>query len=144
MKDKYLNGHISISSVQSNTEPNYISIEIGDRKSHVTIIRVKISYEDFGKVVTGRGYTDCKFELFDTKNVGKICEHKEEDIDFGDDDKSHDDDFIRQTIARYEVNGWTGRDSDAHNHHRWVGPGTHIRRITFYRFVDDVTEEDKE
>ena len=144
MKDKYLDGHISISSVQSNREPNYISIEIGDRKSHITMIRVKISYEDFGKVVTGRGYTDCKFDLSDTKNVGKICENKVENVDFGDDDKSHDDDFIRQTIARYEVNGWRGVDSDAKNHHRWVGNKTNIRRISFFRFVDDVAEKDGE
>lgn len=73
---------ITISRVSYNKGDDYISISVEERESCLEIIDIKISFEDFGKAITGLSMQPCKAKLNTNPNINKTREHKIEIVDF--------------------------------------------------------------
>lgn len=73
---KQLEGTIRFARIQSNREDDYIQIEIDDEKSGIAFISVKMSMEQFGKVVAGVSNNKVKMEVRGLDNIGKRHERK--------------------------------------------------------------------
>ena len=135
--NKKFDGSLSISSVQSNLEPSFVSLRIRDDKSGIPFLHLKMSHEEFSKALTGLAERPCELKFFGLRDVGKIYEHKTEIIDFDKPIYNLTDAMIREKIAEYEVDGWQGRDMDARNHHMAVSGNGYLYKIIFGRYVEE-------
>lgn len=111
-------GHITISLIRSNLDSDHMRIQIEDDSSRIHFLEARLGVEDFMRALAGRGYIDCEFELRGVENVGKILETKQENVFVEDGDYAPLEWRVRCAVERFEINGWTGRNRDAMNHHR--------------------------
>lgn len=129
-----MKGKISISA-PFGSDCDYINIEVVDELSGTEFVEIHVKYADFAQALTGRGRIDCDFELR-AAHVGKTREIKTESVfvsKFGNNQAS----ATRDALKPFEVDGWTGYDQDAMNHHRCTGytkDGAYYT-VTFTRFV---------
>jgi hypothetical protein len=125
-----MNGKITISRTTSNREPDFIRLRIEDDSSGVNFLDIRMSLENFAKVITGFGYIDCEFELY-AQNVGMTSESKTEIVPLK--DKYFATDEQRQEALKpFEIDGWKARQSDIKNHHNYSNEGI---KVVFTRFV---------
>ncbi len=64
---------IEVRRVTSNSEPDFIRMVVGDEGSHAATIEFKMSVEQLGDLVTGRGAT-VDAEWFNMDKIGKSQE----------------------------------------------------------------------
>lgn len=72
---KQLQGSIRFGAV-TNSGDGYVSIELDDEKSGIHFLEIRMSYEDFGKLVGSNASVDCKYTVRGLENIGKQHEHK--------------------------------------------------------------------
>lgn len=130
-----MKGKISIHRYQSNVPPyGGVHIEVSDRSSGMEFLKVDMTFEEFGNVMSGLGYVDCEFELRNTNLVGCKRESKEEKIQLRDKEFIiRDESRQNELLAPYEVDGWVARRSDLENHHKIKN---NIVTVVFTRFVE--------
>lgn len=111
------------------------SINLGDDSSMCPVLNINIDPVDFMDAITGKGYVDCNFTLYETKEfIGKKLEIKREELstkEFLTKKMSHEA-FIDKCIKPLEINGWKASYSDLNNHHKYHN---NIVEITFCRYV---------
>lgn len=64
--------HLTISRPTCSDGSRYISIEIGDRDSSLTVIDIHISLEDFAMALTGLAHVPAEVEHWIGSNAGKV------------------------------------------------------------------------
>ena len=138
-----MKGNITLSR-PTGTGVDYIEIEIEDNSSGIRFLSARIGYADFAKMLTGLGFIPCEFELRGLDNIGKTVERKTENVYIP--LRTHplvmSDPARREraeaAIAKYEIDGWTGRVSNALNHHRRISGDVEGEwyKVAFFRFVE--------
>lgn len=131
-----LRGRITISRV-SGSGDDFISIEVTDDASGVTIVDAQMSLEAFGKTVTGCGFTPCELRVGPLEKVGLKHEHKREEIQFNPFQSGPGAlKAAAEVCVPFEVDGWKARSTDALNSHNIVkGTKPTKVRVTFDRWV---------
>ena len=118
-----------------------MSIQIDDLQSGVRLIDARLGMKEFAHALSS---TSVEGEATVTVNppLGKVCEVKEEVVVFP---EHASDAQLRKAVAKYEKDGWKGRDYDARNHHRWASApeGKSAARVTFRRFVEKPDGEEE-
>lgn len=129
---KQLKGHITISRPRG-LDGDHISIQLQDSLSGITFCQARLSLAEFAQCLTGLGYTDCEFDFYPS-NVGKVLENKTELVALG---TKYTVDEKVAAIAKFEVDGWVGRQEDVGNWHKRSkkDDGWHVG---FRRFVEVV------
>lgn len=122
-------GRMAISRTNSTRGPDMIRMTVTDNKSGEQFLEIRLSLEDFSRVVTGM-MLDIDMDLRH-ENLGKTREHKYEDVPF--DRLSATDEEVDEALAHFEVFGWKADRSDMTNHHRRVG--RFAQRVSFTRHV---------
>jgi len=130
---------ISIGRVHCSHGQDYVHIQLDDSNSGSLIFDGRMKLADYAKCTTGLSCVDIVGEHICSHNVGRTSEHKTIDIRFPNDGThpSNHKKTVRDIIAGYEQDGWTGRDSDASNHHKYKsrdGDNT-VYEIGFRRYV---------
>ncbi len=136
---------ISIGRVTCSDQPDYIQVRIDDSTSRSLIFEGRMKLADYAKCITGLSYVGIIGEYICSYNVGRTSEHKTIDIEFpaGTSTSPNCKKVVRTIIAGYEVDGWSGCDNDAFNHHRSKGRPSSAARgfrvtvyeISFHRYV---------
>lgn len=127
---KTFKGKVSISRYSGGKKGHGISIELQDDSSHVKVFRLEMTPEAFGNAVTGFGYQDCTFDMWDTKLVGMQVETKTEYVEY--DSYTRDIPKMQAAVAVFEVDGWKATLEDLCNHHRKSNKGY---LVGFRRYV---------
>jgi hypothetical protein len=130
-------GQIHIGRINSSQlEEDYIEIEITDEKSHIQFCEVKMSLKDFALAITGRGFSDCEFEVRGTDKIGYTREHKTEEVKLLYKDKYNltEADY-NKTLKPFEKDGWEARRQDLKNHHCIVRGKEDTYMVNFSRLV---------
>ena len=127
-------GKISIGRVSSN-DGEWVEITIKDETSLIEFLEVKVSFENFAKLITGLSYIDCNFQTRGLGLVGKQREHKTVIVACdGWSLKRDNEEAINAVLAPYEIDGWIGRQYDLKNSKNYVGhEGV---KVLFERWVD--------
>lgn len=127
-------GKISIGRVHSNNG-EWVEITIKDETSLVEFLEVKVSLENFAKLITGLSYIDCNFQTRGLNLVGKQREYKTVIVACdGWSLKRDEEEAINAVLAPYEVDGWIGRRYDLKNSKNYVGhEGV---KVLFERWVE--------
>ncbi len=134
-----LKGTLSILHCNASTG-GYISIRVVDDLSHARILEVKISYEEWGKAITGLATRPCQIDYNANGPFGMNREYKEELVpyqrvgQYGFMPSKHE---ANTAIAPYEVDGWQGSPEDYLNskNSKRLDDGQDYRRVGFVRFV---------
>ena len=66
---------VSICRTNSNMEKDYVSIEIKDSLSSSSFLKLKMSMEEFGLMMTGLSCCQAEGEVRNISNIGKKMEH---------------------------------------------------------------------
>lgn len=74
---KILDTSIRLGRVQSNREDDYISLEIEDEASGIHFLEIKLSMEQFGRLVGGTSNVKVKTTLRGLDNIGKKHETRQ-------------------------------------------------------------------
>ena len=131
-----LEAKVSLSSVQCNNIPNYISIEVEDANSGLRIIELCMSYEALGKIITGHGAIPVIAKYVNTlDNIGKRLEVKIEMVQ-GIDSRVNKEEFkemFKKAVKPYEVDGWKADAEDSFNFHKHTPKGYYA--VTFRRYI---------
>lgn len=114
-----LKGSIRVGNIQSNIEDNYVQIEVTDELSDARFLQVKISYEQYGKMIAGNGEVECEFELR-PKVVGMERQTKTVMIPVPNYAKIPPEQFA-EVIKPYEVDGWKVSTYDLGNYKNYFG-----------------------
>ena len=65
--NKLLEGQVTI----SRDNQNIVCIEVKDTLSRITFVKLKLTLEEYAKVITGLSYQDCQMEVKGLEYVGK-------------------------------------------------------------------------
>lgn len=141
-----LKGTLSILHCNASTG-GYISIRVVDDLSHARILEVKISYEEWGKAITGIASRPCQIDYNANGPFGLKRARKEELVPYS---RSGGSGFMPGTreaktaIAPYEVDGWQGSPEDYLNskNSKRLDDGKDYRRVGFVRFVEPKGDDD--
>ena len=137
---KQFPGTIRASCVSSNVEDDRIVLEIHDVKSGVVLMKVSMTYAEYGVLAAGGRSTDCELTLFRTDLAGATRETKTEAVDINKYGYSHEKADAKKAVAPFEVDGWKARISDVFNGHRSFNKGDRrFSNVVFVRFVDSET-----
>lgn len=123
-----LDGKITISRITSNVNEDKIQLDIIDTTSSKVVVRVSMSVEDFGYVISGLSRQPCEIRCDDLKYIGKKRETKtvvipKHEIIYND---------ATKTVEKYCVDGWEPRIQDVTNPHNSSPSG---QRVLFERWV---------
>lgn len=139
---KTLEGRVTIARVQS-TAKNHVIIEIRDRTSGVTFVKVRMNFEAFGNAITGLAEQDAILECYGLDIVGKKRVIKEERIpmtvEFKKAGYSNRKEAGRKLAKPYEVDGWMCDMYDFNAGSKWNEDDTITVRFVRY---EDIIEED--
>lgn len=127
-----MNGKLSISRITHSKGATVIRFRMEENLSLIGFLEAEISLEDFALALTGQGHIDCTFELYGLKNIGKKLETKVETVPLVNPFQASDE-ARELALKPFEVDGWTARESDISNHHRYHKDTV---SVTFSRFVD--------
>lgn len=137
-----LSGNITISRTSSSVEPfDSINIRIADDASGVQFVELRLSLDDFAKLICGQSNIHGDMIVRGLENIGMVREVKTEDVLIST-NCSYDERPVlaAQAIKSLEVDGWVGRLEDAANSHRMIKylpeHKAELSSITFVRFVD--------
>lgn len=126
--EKYFTGNLSIGHPQPG---DTFRIMLEDESSGTLCVEIEILPEHLALAMVGHSLQPCKF-LIRPEMVGKVREHKAEVVRVyrtG-----------RNNLWKFEVDGWSGRESDMQNHHCVVDSdyekGWTDYRVVFTRHVD--------
>lgn len=125
-----MNGKLTINRITHTKGPTVIQLWLEDGTSHIRFLVAEITLEDFALVLTGRGQTDCTFELYDLKNIGKKLETKTEIVLLPFQATAE---ARKLAVEPFEVDGWKARESDIENHHNF---NKNTVKVVFSRFVE--------
>lgn len=140
MRGNKTEGRISIAKLTSNTEPNYMLIQIEDESSGIEFVEVKLSLENFAQAITGLGHVPCKFKTRGLEKIGLIREHKVEEVYINFHTHPTQKASAKSAITNFETDGWKGWIEDAFNHHNFVrehAKDIDVYRINFDRWVEN-------
>jgi len=116
-----LPGTIRISEATCSNEPDYVSVVVDDEDAGARVLEIRLTHEQFGKLLAASRHMDCTILLNDSGHVGMQREHKTELVPRAPGFDPSDDE-CRAVLAPFEEDGWQGSVSDLRNHHRWRGP----------------------
>ena len=115
-KYKMLDGEglFSIAKVSGRDSNRCVRITVEDDASHLRIIEICVSLEQFSEALMGLANQECSFKLNQNTNIGLRREHKKEFVAFdgrylrSDEMESN----IETALIQFEVDGWTGNRGD--------------------------------
>ena len=112
-----LEGKISILAHHGNNSG--IEIEIEDNASGIRICTAEISMEAFAQAVTGLSSCPCNITLYQSENIGKKLEVKDELIPYPY-SNSEFEKVIKDLVEPYEIDGWKADSyyTGSYNHHQ--------------------------
>lgn len=115
---------------------DYISVEITDKSSGIQFLQARVKYADFTLALTGSG-AECEYELRGAENVGKAQEVKHEEVFVSESDFGERKTAAMAAVKALESDGWTGRVSNALNHHMLVRyeEGGAVYKVLYTRLV---------
>jgi hypothetical protein len=136
-------GTISCGRVESNTEPfHFIQIVIEDELSGIGFLSVKMSYEEFGKFVSG-GSGAIDIDIKGVDFIGKTREWKRILMPRPEGYGRHPVKELQEITKPFEVDGWIANIEDLNNHHNWRD--NNQVEVLMTRYVNtDKTENVKE
>jgi len=146
---KMYKGSVSMSRTRGN-DYDKVHITLTDESSGCQVMEAYLPLEEFAKAITGQGYVNCDFEIYNTEVIGKKREVKTEAVPVPENERLSEKSEKAELLKPFEVDGWVGRDSDLGNHHNIVyntdsrGKKAGLRRengnifywVSFHRFVD--------
>ena len=142
-REKGTPSRITISHAHSSDDP-YVEILIEDESSGVVAANIKIASAELMRALGSLAYRPCVVEWGAIDKVGMVREHKEEFVPFKLDFSSkpnRDADAIA-ALAPFETDGWTARQGDLGNMHRYKKQdGKTGFVVSFSRFVPAKTSE---
>lgn len=130
-----MKGELSCHRVTSNMEADYMKIELIDDASRDRVVRINMSIEQFGNLLSGR-QVNVNFEA-NISHLGLTREHAEFDVPVPD-WLAHNTpgDIVRAYLEEHLPEGWIGRASDLGNHHRhFKREDEYFARVTCERWV---------
>ena len=134
---------IKATAVASLGSDDHFRLTITDESSRIQFVYLKMTPDEFARMISARVTTDLECEVRGLDGVGKIRETKTERVPFKMFYGGTDEERVRaarQALERFEVDGWKGRVSDLFNGHRIVRDcGRHEQFVTFDRLIDAPT-----
>jgi hypothetical protein len=109
-------------------------LHLTDDATHIEVLRLKISLEDFARMITGQAERPCTFTMR-PEHLGHVAEYKYEIVPYV---ASHPRGSMaeratkRAALTPWEVDGWQGDASNLGNMHRGSTEGY---RVLFTRYV---------
>lgn len=141
---------IQINRVTSNTEGDFMRMVIGDEASHVTPLEIKMSREQYGDLVSGRGIVT-NAEWHNLEKVGKYLEHKMCEVrlpvslhralqTFGDETSQAELVAFKHCLSEHETDGFKATAAlttfqNAHKYH--AEENDMVAEIRYVRWVDE-------
>lgn len=119
-------GHITFARVSTDE----MWLHLTDTQNHIEVLRLKMSLEDFARIITGQSDRPCTFAMR-PDHLGKDVEQKHEIVPYDGSWMDSNEDK-RKALAPFEVDGWQGSLSDLGNGHRRTKKGY---RVSFTRYV---------
>jgi hypothetical protein len=136
-------GKIQIGRVISNSEDDYIIIDLEDQTSNKNFATAKLSLQNFAKAITSQT-VECEIEVRSLEKVGKKREIKYIQIDIP---NSTNEEEIKTIISSFEIDGWKGNLNDVKNHHNRIKSeitGTYdCYKVLFERYIN-IEEKDEQ
>lgn len=71
---RVLKGEMTFSRVMCNMEDDYMEITLSDSISGIEFVSVRLSMEQYGKLISGQSYQKVDYELRGAGNIGKVKE----------------------------------------------------------------------
>ena len=118
-----LTGNITITTVHSTDENDYISIRIEDESSGQEFLETKMTFEDFGKAVNNHSSIPVQFRLHAVERVGKTLETKQVEVTVPIPNECSWQCNVRckealdAVLSPHLEGGWVGSRDRAFNHH---------------------------
>jgi hypothetical protein len=139
---KKFKGMIGVSR-SDGTGGSYMSLDLSDWDAAVHVVTIRLSFENFAKALTSM-QVECEVDFFDSPNIGKKLEFKDEIVTVPGNYVTKKDLKDRKKISvalkPFLVDGWQPRMDNFFNHHHWIGgdknSGGSKYRISFYRWVE--------
>jgi hypothetical protein len=122
-----LKGSITISRCSNSHGPDTVRVRLVDEIARIAFAEAEVSLENWGLAVTGRGYVDCLIEVKGIENIGTVSEHKIVLVPYkGSTWTEAGKAAARRALAKFEIDGWKGREDDLYNHHHHSSEGIHV------------------
>lgn len=125
---------ITIGRPYGGGDAPYISIEVEDESSGLSMLRIKVPLADFAEALTGLAYQPCEYELRSNPAMwGLVREHK--DMRFPKNGLYAKDEvraYLQECVKPHEVDGWKAQIGWA------LSPQQRgdQYRVTFMRYVE--------
>lgn len=131
---------IKATAVASLGSDNFFRLTITDESSRIQFVDLKMTPDEFARMISARVTTDLECDVRGLDGVGKVRETKTERVPFRMVYSGTEEERIRaaqQALERFEVDGWKGRVSDMLNGHSTVRDcGRNEQFVTFERLVE--------
>src|SRR3990167_5932235 len=95
----------------------FVSLRIEDEASRTLIVEVELSWEQWGKLVTGRTAVNGLPLVLMADRAGLKYEHKTEKVPLAKCAYADRQATAERAVAPFEVDGWAGHYRDWLNHH---------------------------
>lgn len=90
-------GSIRFGDVHSSRGDGYVSIELDDENSGIAFLQIKLTHEEFGRLVGTNGSVECSYEVRGKEKIGKKHERKNGSIQMS------AEEFRRVTDGKYDT-----------------------------------------
>lgn len=130
---------IKATAVASLGSDDHFRLTITDESSRIQFVYLKMTPDEFARMISARVTTDLECEVRGIDGVGKVREIKTERVPFTNlywDTEDKRRIAARQALEPFEVDGWKGRSADLFNAHRSYKSNSGFQLVTFERLVD--------
>lgn len=140
---KNFTAQVTICRTTNNKSGDSIRIEINDASNGIRVVDAVVQLADFAQAITGLYRVPCTGTLYAPELAGMVRETKTEHVlvrdPFGKDRERR----VAEAVARFEVDGWRGRVSDATNSHCRVSVDTEgcTYKVHYVRFVPPAEDD---
>lgn len=129
-------GSVTVTVANRTRGADTVEFELNDEESGCRIVTMSLSYDQWGKIVSGRGVVPVKFEAT-IKNLGKKHEHKTEFVPVPEGASFWKNNALKDELLKpFDIDGWRGSREDLGNHHRATRKDNIFGyKVTFHRWV---------
>ena len=130
-------------------ETKNVVIAVEDEDARSQFLQISITKEAFTRMTLGHQEVEAQLELYNLENLGTIAQNKVELIPMPGEGKYFSIDRpkeVTKALKPYEVDGWSARVEDLHNHHNYVArdkknPKGPYQKVAFFRQVKREEQE---
>lgn len=131
---KKLNGYLAITR-PGTLKGDCISVQFTDRDSGCVALSATIDTSQFMRALTALNI-ECEFTFNDSGLVGKVAEHKTEQIKCTAWPGNITDERRGRLLKPFEVDGWVGDRGDFGDHRKLVSGKKNTVNVGFRRYVE--------